>query len=502
MRRLTGSGYTVRRIKIFYLLGIMLIFLAAMMALAALWSIGEQGADLSAFLRAAALTAAAGALLCALAYPSRRGKISLAESFSLVSLAWLLAGFFGGLPFYFYGGFEGTLLDAFFEAVSGFTTTGATLIAHLESLPRGLLFWRSLTQWLGGMGIIVLFLAVLPRFGFKSTALYRAELPGPVAERFAPRLVETARWLWLIYVALTALLTLLLALCGLNLFDALAHALTTMPTGGFSTYNASVAALHNPAAEVVIIIFMFLAGVNFTLYYRLLRRDREALKSEELRFYAALLAIATVLVAANIAPLYGSNILLSLRRSAFQVVSIATSTGYACADFDAWPHFSRLLLFFFMFLGACGGSTSGGLKQVRLLLLFKYARRELQRLVHPSAVAAVKLDDRAVSEETLRGVVGFAFLYILFFVFTALALSWMKLDFTTAASAAVAALGNTGPALGLVGPRFTYQAVPAAGKALLSLMMIMGRLEIYTVLVLLLPESRRIFKNSVRGGDN
>ena len=489
----------MRRIRIFYLLGIILIFLAAVMALASLWSIGEQEGDRTAFLWAVLITAGAGALLCVLAYPSRRETLSLAESFSLVSLAWLLAGFFGALPFYFYSGFGGTLLDAFFEAVSGFTTTGATVIADVESLPRGLLFWRSLTQWLGGMGIIVLFLAVLPRFGFKSTTLYRAELPGPVAERFVPRVVETARWLWLIYAAFTVLQTLLLLLCGLNLFDALAHTLTTMPTGGFSTYNASAAALHNPAAEVVIIIFMFLAGVNFTLYYRLLRRDRDVLKSEELRFYTVVLAVATVLIAINIAPGLGSDILLSIRQSAFQVVSVATTTGYASADFDAWPHFSRMLLFFLMFLGACGGSTGGGIKQIRVLLLFKYARRELLRLVHPSAVASVKLDDHAVSEETLRGVAGFTFLYFLLFVLTTLALCWMELDFTTAASATASALGNVGPGLGLVGPRFTYQAVPAAGKALLSLMMIMGRLEIYTVLVLFLPESRRLFRNNVRG---
>lgn len=489
----------MRRIRIFYLLGIILIFLAAVMALASLWSIGEQEGDRTAFLWAVLITAGAGALLCVLAYPSRRETLSLAESFSLVSLAWLLAGFFGALPFYFYSGFGGTLLDAFFEAVSGFTTTGATVIADVESLPRGLLFWRSLTQWLGGMGIIVLFLAVLPRFGFKSTTLYRAELPGPVAERFVPRVVETARWLWLIYAAFTVLQTLLLLLCGLNLFDALAHTLTTMPTGGFSTYNASAAALHNPAAEAVIIIFMFLAGVNFTLYYRLLRRDRDVLKSEELRFYTVALAVATVLIAVNIAPGLGSDILLSIRQSAFQVVSVATTTGYASADFDAWPHFSRMLLFFLMFLGACGGSTGGGIKQIRVLLLFKYARRELLRLVHPSAVASVKLDDHAVSEETLRGVAGFTFLYFLLFVLTTLALCWMELDFTTAASATASALGNVGPGLGLVGPRFTYQAVPAAGKALLSLMMIMGRLEIYTVLVLFLPESRRLFRNNVRG---
>ncbi len=488
----------MRRVRIFYLLGIMLIFLAVMMAISALWSIGDQDGDRVAFLWAVLITAGTGFFLCILSYPSRGEILSLAESFTLVTLAWLLAGFFGGLPFYFYSGFEGGFLSAFFEAVSGFTTTGATVIADVESLPRGLLFWRCLTQWLGGMGIIILFLAVLPRFGFKSAALYRAELPGPIADRFVPRVVETARWLWLIYTAFTVLQTLLLLLCGLSFFDALAHTLTTMPTGGFSTYNASVADLHNPAAEVVITIFMFLAGVNFTLYFRLLRRDRGVLKSEELRFYAVVLAAATALVTINIAPALNKDILLSIRQSAFQVVTIATTTGYASTDFDAWPHFSRMLLFFLMFLGACGGSTGGGIKQIRVLLLLKYARRELLRLVHPSAVASVKLDDQAVSEETLRGVVGFTFLYILLFVLTTLALSWMELDFTTAASAAASALGNVGPGLGLVGPRSTYCAVPAAGKVLLSLMMIMGRLEIYTVLVLFLPESRFIFRNRNR----
>ncbi len=317
----------MRRTKLFYLLGIMLLFLALMMALSALWSIGAAAGDRLSFLKSVLITAGAGALLCFLAYPSRREGLSLAESFSLVTLAWLLAGFFGGLPFYFFSGTGGAMLDAFFEALSGFTTTGATVITDLENLPRGLLFWRALTQWLGGMGIIVLFLAVLPRFGFRSTALYRAELPGPVAERFVPRISETARWLWLIYTALTFLQTLLLLLCGLNLFDALAHALTTMPTGGFSTYSGSIAALNNPAAEVVIIVFMFLAGVNFTLYFRLFKGDRSVFKSEELRFYAAVLAVAAALTAVNIGPHLSWDIFSLTRKSVFQVVSVATTTG-------------------------------------------------------------------------------------------------------------------------------------------------------------------------------
>lgn len=485
----------MRRIKLFYLLGIMLFFLALMMALSALWSIGAAAGDRLSFLKSILITAGAGALLCLIAYPSRREQLSLAESFSLVTLAWLLAGFFGGLPFYFYNGTGGCMLDAFFETLSGFTTTGATVLDHLESLPRGLLFWRALTQWLGGMGIIVLFLAVLPRFGFRSTVLYRAELPGPVAERFVPRIAETARWLWLIYAAFTVLQTVLLLFCGLSLFDALAHAFTTMPTGGFSTYSGSIAALNNPAAEVVIIVFMFLAGINFTLYFRLLKGERSVFKSEELRFYVAVLAAAAVLITANIGPQFGWDLSVLIRKSVFQVVSVATTTGYVGADFDVWPHFSRALLLLLMFLGACGGSTGGGIKQVRLLLLLKYVRRELVRLVHPSAVASVKLDGRAVGEETLRGVAGFFFLYILLFALSTLALCWMKFDLVSSASAVIAALSNAAPGLGLVGPRFTYSAVPAAGKVLLCLLMIMGRLEIYTVLVLFLPESRRFLRN-------
>ena len=485
----------MRRTRIFYLLGIMLIFLAVAMALAALWSISEPGGDRIAFLKSVLITAGTGAVFCALSFPARRKPLSLAESFSLVSLAWLLAGFFGGLPFYFYSGAGVSLLDAFFEALSGFTTTGATVLSSLEQLPRGLLFWRSLTQWLGGMGIIVLFLAVLPRFGFKGAAFYRAELPGPLAQRFVPRIAETARWLWLIYLSLSALQVLLLLFCGLSVFDALAHTLTTMPTGGFSTYSAGIAALNNPAAEVVITLFMFLAGVNFTLYFRLARGDFSAFKSEELRFYTVLLAAAALLVAINIAPHLGGDLPLLIRQSLFQVVSVASTTGYASVDFNAWPHFSRALLLLLMFCGACGGSTGGGIKQARLLLLFKYAWRELVRLVHPSAVASVKLDGRAVSEESLRGITGFFFLYILFFALSTLALCWMKLDLITSASAAVAALSNAAPGFGLVGPRFNFSIVPAAGKVLLLLLMLMGRLEIYTVLVLFLPESRRFFRN-------
>lgn len=487
----------MRRLRICYLLGIMLLCLSATMLISVVWPLLDGGNDLPAFLWSVLITAAAGAVLYRLFLPYRPEQLSLMESFTLVALAWFVAGLCGALPFYLYGLFEGSFLDAFFESISGFTTTGATLIGDVESLPRGLLFWRCFTQWLGGMGIIVLSVAILPRFGFRSPTMFKAELPGPISERMVPRVAETARRLWLIYLALTALQTLLLVLSGVSFFSSLAHALTTMPTGGFSTFNTSVGFLQNPAAEVIITIFMFAAGVNFTLYYRLLKGDLGSVtENEELRFYSFTTVAAIVLICINIYPHLAGSVVETVRLGAFQVVSIVTTTGYATANFDAWPHFARVLLFFLMFMGACGGSTGGAIKQVRLLILFKYAYRELYRLVHPSAVSSIKLGGQPLSEEMMRGVAGFSFLYVMFFVLSTLALSGMGLDFITSASAVASTLGNVGPGLGQVGPMFTYQAIPPAGIALLSIMMILGRLEIYTVLVLLLPAARMFVRRA------
>jgi len=269
-----------------------------------------------------------------------------------------------------------------------------------------------------------------------------------------------------------------------------------MPTGGFSTFNASVASLQNPAAEVIITLFMFGAGINFVLFYRLFKGDISSVKeNEELRFYFLTTVTAIVLICINIYPHINGSALETLRLGAFQVVSIVTTTGFATANFDAWPHFARALLFFLMFMGACGGSTGGAIKQVRLLILLKYAYRELYQMIHPSAVSSIKLGNQSLSEEIIRGVVGFSFLYILFFVLSTLALCGMGLDFITSASAAASTLGNVGPGLGQVGPMFTYQAIPPAGIALLSVMMILGRLEIYTVLVLVFP----VVRHFVRG---
>lgn len=483
----------MRNFRVFHLLGITVLFLSAAMLPAGVLAAADRGSDLPAFISAFLVTAAIGAATYWFFLPSRHSQLSLVENFSLVTLVWLAASLFGALPYHFYGLFGGNFLDAFFESVSGFTTTGSTMIRDIEILPRGIILWRSLTQWLGGMGIIVLFLAALPRFGFKGMTLFKAELPGPLAERVVPRVAETARKLWLIYVAFTVLQAILLMLSGVSLFDSVNHALTTMPTGGFSPYNKSITSLNNPTAEIIIIIFMLIAGANFVLYFRLLRGDLGALKNQELHFYLGVLIISVILITLNLGPRNTPEFFTALRQSAFQVVSITTTTGYSTADFDAWPYFSRALLFFLMFVGACGGSTGGGLKQIRLMLIFKYAIRELNRLIHPSAVSTVKLNDEAVPEEMLRGVIGFSALYLFFFVFSTLALCFMGLDFITAASAVATTLGNVGPGLGLVGPLHTFQIIPDAGTFLLTMMMILGRLEIYTVLILFLPESHRLW---------
>lgn len=488
----------MRRLRVFYLLGILLVFLALAMFLAALWSVAEQGPDRIAFFQAILLTAFAGGLLYWFFSPSRGRELNIIENFTLVSVAWFTAGIFGALPYHFYGIFDGNYLHAFFESVSGFTTTGATLIEDIEAVPRGLLLWRGFTQWLGGMGIIVLFLAILPRFGFRSMTMYKAELPGPITERVVPRVVETARRLWSIYVAFTLTQTILLMACGISFYDALAHAFTTMPTGGFSTYNASIAAFNNPWAEIVIIFFMLFAGINFVLYFRLIRGDFKIYKNPELRFYLAVIAVGIMLVTLNTYELAGGDFSLALRQSAFQVVSITTTTGYTTADFDAWHNFSRLLLLLLMFVGACGGSTGGSVKQVRWMMMIKYSFRELYRLVHPSAISSVKLGDQPLNEEILRPVMGFGFIYLLLTVLATLALAFMGLDFETALSAVAATIGNVGPGLSGVGPVETYQVIPDAGKALLTVMMVVGRLEIYTVLVIFLPESRRLWMRSIK----
>lgn len=487
----------MRRFHLLYLIGIMLLFIACTMCFPLAWSLFDQGADCLAFIKAIAFTVISGFLLYWSGKPKKGSfELSIVENYTLVALAWFIAGLFAALPYYFFGVFEGSFIDAFFEAVSGLTTTGATLIEDIEALPRGLLLWRAFTQWLGGMGIIVLFLAILPRFGFRSMTMFKAETPGPVAERVVPRVAETAKRLWLVYVSFTALQVLLLLLAKINFYDALTHAFATMSTGGFSVYQASVAAFNNPAAEVIITVFMFLAGVNFVLYYRLIRGDLAIFKNPELRFYCTFVLIATIFVTANIYRATPESFAPALRQGAFQVVSIITTTGFVTANYDLWPHFSRLLLLMLMFVGACGGSTSGSMKQARWMLMWKYSLRELRLMVHPSAITSIKLGDHHVEEDVLRSVMGYGIFYFILTAVATLLLTLMELDLSTAFSAVATTIGNIGPGFSRVGPLYTFQAVPHPGRLLLAIMMIVGRLEIFTALVIFLPESRQLWKKA------
>jgi len=439
--------------------------------------------DLSAFLYSIASGVCAGLLLRIKAHMSK--NLGLREGFLIVTLGWLFAGIFGALPFVFSGSVN-TFIDGLFESVSGFTTTGATNIDNVEVLPHGILFWRSFTHWLGGMGIIVLFLALLPGTGAGGFQMFRAEVPGPTASKLSSKVAQTAKILWLIYIGLTVIQTILLMLSGLDWFDSITHTFGTVATGGYSTKALSVGAFKNPAAEVIILIFMALSGANFSLYYYLLKKQWDRVfYDEELRFYLGVIIVSTLLVAWNIRHIVPAKDLL--RTSAFQVVSIMTTTGYTTANFDAWPAFSKMILLILMFFGGCAGSTAGAIKQIRMLILSKYCGKELIHTLHPKAVVQVKVNGKPVPNDVLRSILAFSFVYIALFVLGSLFIAMLGEDMITAVSAVATTLGNVGPGLAKVGPELTYSQMPQIGKFVLSILMLMGRLELFTVLVCLTP---------------
>jgi trk system potassium uptake protein len=451
-----------------YLLGTLLFYLGIFMILPLLWSVTDGKVIFLSFLISAAASIIVGFLLRYKKTPP--DDISIKESFSFVALAWPISALFGCLPFLFSGTFNG-FVDAYFESMSGFTTTGATILKDIEILPQSILLWRSLTQWLGGMGIIVLFVAMLPKLGIRSINLLKAEVPGPNPERMVPRLAETAKRLWIVYLVFSAFQFIMLLVSGLNIFDSLTHTFTTMPTGGFSTYNGSIAAFNNVRAEMVIILFMILAGGNFTLYYAIWQKQwKHVLRDTELRFYLSGILIATAILTIIIYPMHYSTILEAARRASFQVISIITTTGYVTADYDSWPSLARVILFFLMFLGGSGGSTGGAMKQIRILILIKYAVRELRKVLHPSAVIPLRLGGKVIPEGMVQNILGFSFLYIFIFIISSILISAMGLNFTTSLSVVASCLGNVGPALDIVGPTHTYADLPVASKILCRLL--------------------------------
>jgi trk system potassium uptake protein TrkH len=405
-------------------------------------------------------------------------EIERADGFSIVAFTWLLIPLLSTVPYIFLGlGF----LDAFFEAMSGFTTTGATILKVVEELPKSALLWRSLTQWLGGMGVIALFVAILPRLGVGGSQLFDREFPGPLPERLRPRFSTTARLLWTIYVAFTgAEIALLYFLAKLPLFDSICISFATMPTGGFTPTTASIAFYANPLAEYIIMVFMLLAGMSFIIHYQVLRGNWKAIKDEEFRLYLIILAAAISLLILS----QGLN---SYREGMFQAISIMTTTGFVTSDFASWHFGARMVLLTLMFIGACGGSTGGAIKVVRLLTLMKHTRVMMRQAIFPKAVIPLKYNRKPLSEGIVRDIISFFFLYILVAVAASVVLGFLGLNLETAISAVAATLGNVGPGLGVVGPSANYAWLPSAAKIILIMCMWLGRLELFTVFMIFSP---------------
>lgn len=433
-------------------------------------------------------------------------ELRIREGFAIVGLAWVVLSLVGALPFWLTGWLSYT--DSFFETVSGFTTTGATILGgantpEIEAMPRSMLFWRSLTHWMGGMGIIVLTLAILPLLGIGGMQLFKAEVSGPRADKLTPRVRDTAKRLWLIYVAFTVVQIFLLW-PAMGLFEAINHAFATMATGGYSTRNASVGAFGSAYVEWVITVFMFIAGINFALHYSLIYRRGRGIRGEEFRLYLILTLVATALIAlalyqtsAGALPQVGDDqpiaattypsALDAIRLAAFQAVSIITTTGFATDDYELWPALGVGVIFLLFFTGGMAGSTAGGIKSIRLLLLSKNSFREIRQLLHPNAVLPLRLDHRVVPPGVIRNVLSFIVLYFGLIFAGTLVMVVLGFDLLSAFGAAASSVGNIGPAFGLFGPAESYAHAPAIGKWVLSFLMVAGRLEIFTILVILSP---------------
>ena len=414
------------------------------------------------------------------------------EAFAIVGFSWIIASAVGAFP-YVFSGILPNYTDAFFEAMSGFSTTASSVIPDIELCSRGILFWRSFTLWLGGMGIIVLGIAILPFFGVGGMELYKAEVPGPTPEKIAPRVQQAALLLWEVYVFLTIAETILLTLGGMSFFDAVTHSLGTVATGGFSVRKTSIAWYGSAYIDWIIIIFMFLSGVNFVLHYKMLTGGfRGYFKDDEFRLYSGII-IVCIFMSTLVLHVKGyyQNIFETLRFAAFQVVSMITTTGYSTADYEYWPYSIQFMLLLLMFAGGCAGSTSGGLKNMRILILFRSIRSEFKKIIHPNAVVHIRVNGKVVSREDISSVMIFIMIFILIFITATLLITFLNVDITTSFSSVTSALCNIGPGFGLVGPISNYSWMPDLAKWILSFCMLAGRLELYVVLMLFLPSTWR-----------
>lgn len=467
------------------ILGMLLVCEALLMIPSLAVAAYYRGTDIYAFALSILITGLVGGLLTLI--KTDKKSIYARDGFAIVALGWILLSLFGAFPFYISHAIP-SFVDCFFETSSGFTTTGASILTHIADLPKGILFWRSFTHWVGGMGVIVFTLAILPSIGAGSVQMMKAESPGPKPGKIVPKVAETAKILYGIYIIITIVEIVLLKMAGLPLFDSAIHTFGTVGTGGFSNMNLSVGEYNNVYAEVIMTIFMFICGANFTLYYQMLKGDLKApFKDEEFRFYSGVVIMSIILITIN---LYGnvfSSIWVSLRHSSFQVVSIISTTGYVSTDFEKWGMFSKIILFILMFIGGCAGSTGGAIKNIRFLLLFKVMKRELLQIIHPKAVYSIRFCKRAVDEKTISEVLGFFFMYIMIYITAVLIVSLDNLGWGTTLSSVAATLGNVGPGFEVVGAVGNYSTLSVLSKIVLSMCMIIGRLEIYPILLLGMP---------------
>ncbi|HEY7750665.1 MAG TPA: TrkH family potassium uptake protein [Ignavibacteriaceae bacterium] len=469
------------------ILGFLLVLIGLLMLTGIPFSIYYGDDDIPVILYTGLGTALFGLLTWFFTRKNLDREIGKRESYLIVTSAWFAISFFGCLPFVFQGSIP-HLHDAFFETVSGFTTTGSSILVNIEALPHGLLFWRSMTHWIGGMGIIVLSIAILPLLGIGGMQMFQAEVSGPTKDKLHPRIQETAKRLWAIYVLFTAAQVILLLFGGMNLFDSLCHSFGTIATGGLSTKNQSIAYYQSPYIEYVIIIFMFIGGTNFSLHYMALKgKLKSYFQDSEFKFYFYFLALIISFSTLYLVLINNQSAESSFRESAFSIVAIISSTGFTTSDYQAWaPFFTEIFLILLLF-GACAGSTSGGVKMVRYQLLLKNGLQELKRLIHPQAVIPVRQNQKAVQPDIIAKVGAFVLLYLFVFAIGSVALSMTGLTPISAMGSVAACLANIGPGLDTTGPVSNYSSVSPIGKWILSLVMLIGRLEIYTILILFSP---------------
>ncbi len=472
---------------IFLVLGLLLLVEGLFMLLSAGVAAIYGEYDFPYFIYSSLICIFFGGVISAINYKAKK-QIGKREGYTIVTMVWVVFSFFGLLPFWLSKAIP-SFTDAFFETMSGFSTTGSSVLDNIEALPHGILFWRSIIQWLGGMGIIVLSLAILPLLGVGGMQLFLAEVPGPVPDKLHPRIAETAKRLWYIYVVYTVVETLLLWAGGMTFFDAICHSFTTMATGGYSTKQASIAYYDSAYIQYVIIIFMFIAGTNFTLSYSAFNgKFSRILKDEEFKYYLGIVLFVTLLIAVVLYFAHDvNNIEKAFRDSLFQVVSVITTTGYATADYMVWVPTMAIVMFMLMFVGGSAGSTGGGIKVVRIVILLKNAYYELKRLVHPSAIIPVRFNSKAVSSTVVTNVLAFIVIYMLIVGISMVVISIMGYNLDTCIGAVATCIGNIGPGLGEVGPSANFAHFPDFGKWYLSFLMLVGRLEIFTVVLLFSP---------------